>query len=55
MSNTEPSTDDEYEICLLAVEGHISEETLNRIILETECDRTLQTLKSLILNGWPED
>ena len=55
MSNTEPSTDDEYEICLLAVEGHISEEKLNRIILETECDRTLQTLKSLILNGWPED
>ena len=55
MSNTEPSTDDEYEICLLAVEGHISAETLNRIILETERDRTLQTLKSLILNGWPED
>ena len=55
MSNTEPSTDDEYEICLLAVEGNISEETLNWIILETERDRTLHTLKSLILNGWPED
>ena len=53
--STEPDNDDDYEICLLANEGHISAETLNRIMLETERDETLQALKSLVLNGWPKD
>ena len=33
----------------------VSDQTLSEIQRETEADRTLQVVKSLILKGWPND
>ena len=54
-SSTEHPTGADFEHVNMASFLPVSDQRLQEILIETGKDETLQTLKSVILQGWPTE